>query len=158
STCRQVDPASGACQIFDDSYQCPVAAQPVTTASGCPSNIACIDGNCFDTTYANDPDFAPTISMLEGAREAGVYLDTNNVVVFRGEANSCRDRLIKNCCSSDASGAGMSNQSVFGAGSRYVFDTLMDSQSQDFVRQGLNALMTSDGFGSSTFTSYGVSF
>ena len=47
------------------------------------------------------------MSMLEAAREAGVYLDSDRMQVFKGEENRCRDRLLKNCCFTDGAGAGM---------------------------------------------------
>ena len=126
-----------------------------TTASNCPSNVFCLAGSCFNTSYTKDGDFARSMSFMEAAREAGVYLDTVNMRVFKGEANSCRDRLFKNCCSSDASGAGMSNQSLYGVGSRLVYDVLMNADNREFLYQGMSALLTSGGF-SGSFTSYGV--
>ena len=84
------------------------------------------------------------MSMLEAAREAGVYLDTDKMTVFNGEARFCRDRLLKNCCSADSSGGGMSNQSLMGVGSRLVFDALMSGRNYDYIRQGLIAFLTSN--------------
>jgi conjugal transfer mating pair stabilization protein TraN len=49
----------------------------------------------------------------------------------------------------------MSNQSLFGTGSRLVYDVLMNSENREFLYQGLSALLTSGGF-SGSFTSYGV--
>ena len=49
----------------------------------------------------------------------------------------------------------MSNQQVFNAGSRLVFDVLMKSNNRQFVMQGLKALLMGSGF-SGSFTSYGV--
>jgi conjugal transfer mating pair stabilization protein TraN len=49
----------------------------------------------------------------------------------------------------------MTNQSVFGAGSRLVYDILTNSENRQFLYQGLNALLTSAGF-SGSFTTYGV--
>jgi conjugal transfer mating pair stabilization protein TraN len=155
STCRQVDAVTGACERFEDTYRCPVAARTVTTATNCPSNVFCLGASCFDIAYANDPDFARSMSMLEAARESGVYLDTDRLQVFRGEANRCRDRLLANCCASDSAGASMSNRSVFGAGSRLVYDVLMNADNRAFVVQGLSALLTGAGFNGS-FTTYGV--
>ena len=155
STCKQTNATTGACEIYQDSYACPTGAQSITTASNCPSNVFCLGSSCFNTSYTNDADFARSMSMLEAAREAGVYLDTSNMRVFSGEANHCRDRLLKDCCDSDRSGAGMSNQSVFGTGSRLVYDTLMNSENREFVYQGMSALLTSGGF-SGSFSSYGV--
>lgn len=50
---------------------------------------------------------------------------------------------------------GMSNQSVFNAGSRLVFDVLMKADNRQFVIHGLKALLMGSGF-SGSFTSYGV--
>lgn len=155
SVCKQTNATTGTCEIYQDSYACPTNAQSITTASNCPANVFCLGDSCFNTSYTNDADFARSMSMLEAAREAGVYLDTTNMRVFSGEANHCRNRLFKDCCDSDGSGAGMSNQSVFGTGSRLVYDTLMNSENREFIYQGMQALLTSGGF-SGSFTSYGV--
>jgi conjugal transfer mating pair stabilization protein TraN len=156
SICKQTDPLTHACLAFQDTYSCPQPASTVTTASNCPTAKFCLGTNCFDTASVADPDFARSMSMLEGAREAGVYLNTNMMTVFNGEDNRCRNRLLTNCCKSDASGKGMTNQSVFGAGSALVYDVLMNSEDREFLMQGLQALFTSAGFGSGSFTSYGV--
>ena len=155
SVCKQTNAATGSCEIFQDSYTCPVAAQTVTTASNCPANVYCLGANCFNTSYAGDSDFARSMSLMEAAREAGVYLDTNAMQVFKGEGNKCRDRLLKNCCYSDSAGAGMTNQSLFGTGSRLVFDVLMNADNREFLYQGAQALLLGSGFGGS-FTTYGV--
>ncbi len=155
STCRRTNAGTGACELFEDVYECATAPETVTTASNCPTNVYCLGTSCFDISAPKDPDFARTMSMLEATREAGVYLDADRMQVFKGEDNRCRDRLLKNCCYADGAGAGMNNQSIFGTGSRLVYDILMDSQNQQFIYQGLSALLMSGGF-SGTFTSYGV--
>ncbi len=155
TACRQMNSTTGVCEMTENSYTCPVAPDTNVTASNCPANVFCLAGSCFNTSYTNDSDFARSMSFMEAAREAGVYLDTDNMQVFKGEANSCRDRLFKNCCASDSAGAGMSNQSLFGTGSRLVYDVLMNSENREFLYQGLSALLTSGGF-SGSFTSYGV--
>ena len=155
STCRRTNAATGACEVFEYGYSCPVPAHTVTSASNCPSNVFCFQGSCFDIASPNDADFGRSMSMLEAAREAGVYLDTDRMQVFKGEENRCRDRLLKNCCYSDSAGAGMTNQSIFGTGSRLVYDILMNSENRQFIYQGMSALLLGGGF-SGTFTSYGV--
>ena len=155
TACRQVNATTGVCDVTENSYACLVPPSTTVTATNCPANVFCLAGSCFNTSYTNDSDFARSMSFMEAAREAGVYLDTDNMQVFKGEANSCRDRLFKNCCAADASGAGMSNQSLFGTGSRLVYDVLMNSENREFLYQGLSALLTSGGF-SGSFTSYGV--
>ncbi len=155
STCRQTNAITGVCEVSEDGYSCPVPAETVTTTSNCPTNVFCLSGNCFDIGAPNDPDFARSMSMLEAGREAGIYLDADRMQVFKGEENRCRDRLLKNCCYADGAGAGMTNQSIFGGGSRLVFDVLMNSQNQQFIYQGISALLMGGGF-SGTFTTYGV--
>ena len=155
SACRQSNAATGACEITENTYSCPVPAGSTTTVSNCPANVFCIGGSCFNTGYTGDADFARSMSLMEAAREAGVYLDTDHMQVFKGEANSCRDRLLKNCCYSDSAGAGMTNQSLFGTGSRLVYDVLMKANNREFLYQGMQALLMGGGF-SGSFTTYGV--
>ena len=157
SSCKQANADTGVCEVYQDTYTCPAPAQTTTSVSSCPSNVFCLGSNCFSTTYTNDADFARSMSYMEAAREAGVYLDPDNLRVFSGETGKCRDRLLKNCCQSDSAGSGMSNQSMFGVGSRLVFDVLMNSENRQFVYQGMQALLMSGGF-SGTFTTYGVTF
>ncbi|MCL2590057.1 MAG: conjugal transfer protein TraN [Betaproteobacteria bacterium] len=154
--CRQTNLETNTCTLTEHQYSCPVPASQSATVSNCPANVFCFAGECFNTAYTNDADFARSMSFLEAAREAGMYLDTNTMRVFNGESAKCRKRLLKNCCHSDSSGAGMSNQSVSGTGSRLVFDILMDSGNRSFIWNGMTALVTGAGF-SGTFTAYGVS-
>jgi conjugal transfer mating pair stabilization protein TraN len=112
--------------------------------------------NCFSTHYTNDADFAQTMTFMEAAREAGVYLDPTTTKVFSGEPNVCRDRLLKNCCYADSAGASMSNQRLFTTGSRLVYDLLMNSNNRNFVKAGLTALMRGGGF-TGTYSTFGIS-
>ncbi|TMW79123.1 conjugal transfer protein TraN [Thauera sp. UPWRP] len=155
TVCRQMNAATGICEITENTYTCPVPPGNTVTATNCPANVFCLAGNCFNTSYTNDADFARSMSLMEAAREAGVYLDTDNMQVFKGEGNHCRDRLFKNCCYSDSAGAGMTNQSLFGTGSRLVYDVLMNADNREFLYQGMQALLLGGGF-SGTFTTYGV--
>jgi len=84
TSCRQTNPATGACEITENRYTCPVAPGSTVAASNCPANVFCIAGNCFNTAYTNDADFARSMSFLEAGRQAGVYLDTDNLQVFKG--------------------------------------------------------------------------
>jgi len=155
STCKQTNALTGACEIYEDGYSCPVSAQTLTAASNCPTDVFCLNGNCFDIRAPKDPDFARSMSLLEAGREAGVYLDTDRMQVFKGEDNRCRDRLLKNCCYADSAGAGMTNQSLLGTGSRLVYDVLMNAGNREFLVQGMSAMLSGAGFNGS-FTTYGV--
>lgn len=157
STCVNVDPVTGSCAQHQDTYQCPSVGETVTTTSNCPTEVFCLGTSCFNIAHANDTDFARSMTYMEAAREAGVYMDMESLRVFKGEANRCRNRLLRNCCNTDSAGAGMTNQNTFGTGSRLVYDVLMNSENRAFITQGLQALMTGSGM-SGTFSTYGVTF
>jgi hypothetical protein len=125
------------------------------SGDGCKTNFFCIGESCFNTGYASDTDFARAMTYMEAAREAGMYLDHEHMQVFRGEQSRCRNRLLRNCCTSAAAGAGMHNRALFGMGSRLVYDVLMNADNRQFLYQGVNALLSGAGFNGS-FTSYGV--
>jgi len=154
SACVKTNPITGMCAQYQDTYQCPSTGEAITTASNCPSNVFCMGTSCFNIAYTADADFARSMSYMEAAREAGIYMDIDKLKVFSGERNDCRDRLLKNCCYSDGAGKGMTNQSAFGTGSRLVYDILMNSENRDFVTAGLSAMLTGAGF-SGTFSTYG---
>ncbi|MQA40588.1 conjugal transfer protein TraN [Rugamonas aquatica] len=127
-------------------------------AHGCPpSGTFCFGESCFDTKAVADTDFAQTMSFMEAAREAGVYLDPDRITVFNGAGDSCRMRALKNCCGTDGAGVKMSNGGVFGSGSVLVYDVLMNSGNREFLYQGVKAMLTADSYGG-TFTSFGVTF
>lgn len=160
STCTRTDPVSGECDRFVDSYSCTFPEKTVAQMGSCPSNVYCIEGNCFDIGHAPDADFARTMTMLEAGREAGIYLDTDRMKVFNGDVRFCRNRLLKNCCASDATGAGMTNQSVFGMGaSRVVFDALMDANNWKYVTSALVSSLSGYSEFNGTFgvSAYGLS-
>lgn len=155
SRCAQTDSATGECQEYTDTYQCPVTGSASAQVTNCATQQFCVGGSCFNTASKADGDLAHSVTILEAAREAGVYLDPNTLQVFEGVDNRCRDRLLKNCCYTNSAGAGMSNQSLFGTGSKFVYDLLFNSDNRQFVTEGLNHLLFSAGF-NGTFTSYGI--
>ena len=154
------DPAIAAAQaIARDPLSAETALAAYTT--GCPAGATCapktfcLGTQCFSTSYTNDVDFAQVMTYMEAVREAGVYLDPKTMTLFNGEGNTCRNRLLKNCCYTDGAGAHFTNQSLFGIGSRLVFDILMNSGNREFITQGAKALLTSGGF-SGSYTTFGV--
>lgn len=153
--CLQTNP-DGSCRLQESRYTCPTPNTTQAQVTECPTGEFCVGESCFNTQYASDADFARTMSLMEAAREAGMYLDTDRLEVFQGEANRCRNRLLNNCCDTDSAGAGMSNQLVFGLGSKLVFDILMNAQNRAFIYAGITALLTGSTF-QGTFTTYGVS-
>ncbi|WP_029000052.1 conjugal transfer protein TraN [Azohydromonas australica] len=141
--------------LLDDLVAWYVGCTGAAGAAGCTGATFCVQGRCFDTGRPDDPDFARSTTFLEAAREAGVYLDPEGLQVFAGEDSRCRDRLLKNCCESNEAGTGMTNQGLFGVGSRLVYDVLMNAGNRRFIAQGMQALLMGGGF-SGSFTTYGV--
>ncbi len=58
------------------------------------------EGTQWDASYTPDRDFAKVASIMEAGREAGKYLDPNNLEIFKGYDNRCKKKLygIVNCC------------------------------------------------------------
>ena len=68
TACRQVNATTGACDVTENSYTCPVPPSATVTATNCPANVFCLAGSCFNTSYTNDSDFARLMSFMEAAR------------------------------------------------------------------------------------------
>jgi conjugal transfer mating pair stabilization protein TraN len=156
STCVDTN-AQGACMVYEQSWQCRVATGATSTVTNCGGQQFCIDGQCFDTSHAPDADFARAITGLEVQREAGKYIDANNLVVFNGVDNRCDKKLfgLVNCCKGGGSSgslfsnmsliAGAGGQLIGAVGSSYTYDALFASDAPDFVIQGFEALFGAGG-------------
>ena len=99
STCVDTN-TQGACMVYEQTWQCRVGGGATSMVTNCGSQQFCLDGHCFDTSHAPDPDFARALTGLEVQREAGKYIDPNSLVVFQGYDNRCRKKLfgLVNCC------------------------------------------------------------
>ena len=156
SSCVETNP-QGACMVYEQTWQCRVAAGTTSTVTNCGGQQFCIDGRCFDTSHAPDADFARAIAGLEVQREAGQYIDPNTLVVFQGYDNRCRKKLfgLVNCCKRGGSDgslfstmsliAGAGGQAIGAVGSSYTYDSLFASDAPDFVIQGFEALFGAGG-------------
>ena len=156
STCVEAN-AQGACMVYEQSMQCLVASGTTSTVTNCAGQQFCIDGRCFDTSHALDADFARAIAGLEVQREAGQYIDANNLIVFKGFDNRCRKKLfgLVNCCKGGGtSGSLLSNMSVIlgaggqaigAVGSSYTYDALFTSDAPNLVIQGFEVLFGAGG-------------
>jgi conjugal transfer mating pair stabilization protein TraN len=112
------------CITQQREYTCKVAEATSNTVANCGSQQYCIEGNCFDTGAAPDPDFAKAVTGMEIAREAGVYVDEASFQVFKGQDNRCSKSVLKNCCKgASAPSNGLTNLAIAG-GSAYAFDVL----------------------------------
>jgi len=144
--------AQGACMVYEQRWACRVSSGSSTTITNCGSQRFCLDGSCFDTSYAPDADFARAVTALEVSREAGHYIDPDTLAVFRGYDNRCRKKLfgLVNCCKgAGSSGSLFSNLNlILGAGGRvlgalgssYTYDALFTSDAPNLVIAGFEAL------------------
>lgn len=162
SSCRQMNALTGACDVYQDTYQCPTDAA-TRTAAACPRDVFCLGTSCFNIGSINDPDFARSVSMIEGAREAGIYFDTDHMRLFIGAPSSCSLHydplgvmLNANCCKPDSSYGGYSNQSLFG-GSTYMYDSLFTMDNAKFIYQAIGAMVAGEQV-SGSFSAFGVTY
>ena len=138
--------------VFEQTWQCRVSAGSTSTVTNCGSQRFCLDGNCFDTGYPPDADFARVVAGLEVQREAGKYLDPATLVVFQGHDNRCRKKLfgLVNCCKGAGSDTslfstlnlvlGAGGQALGAIGSSYTYDALFVSDAPNLVIAGFEAL------------------
>ena len=156
--CFQVDSrcidtlANGQCGLFEQTYSCKVASGATQTITNCGNQSFCVSGNCFETGYPPDADFAKAVAVLEATREAGQYLDPATLQVFKGADNRCRKKLfgLVNCCSGGGvDGSLFSNlnlilgaggQALGAVGSTYTYDALFLSDAPSAVLSGFEAL------------------
>lgn len=144
--------SDGMCRLYEQTYQCKVASGSTSTLANCGNQQFCMDGNCFNTGYPPDADFAKSVAMLEVTREAGKYADPNSMYVFNGYDNRCRKKLfgLVNCCSGGGiDGSLFSNlnlilgaggQVLGAAGSSYTYDALFAADAPQSVMAGFEAL------------------
>ena len=144
--------ANGQCSIYEQSYSCKIADGKTTTVTNCGTQTFCISGNCFDTGYPPDADFAKAVTVLEAQREAGKYLDPNSLQVFKGFDNRCKKKLfgLVNCCNKGGTDGslfsnlnlilGAGGQALGAVGSSYTYDALFTADSPNLVLSGFEAL------------------
>ena len=144
--------SDGMCQLYEQTYQCKVANGTTSTLANCGNQQFCMEGNCFNTGYPPDADFAKSVAMLEVEREAGKYVDPNSMYVFNGYDNRCRKKLfgLVNCCSGGGTDGslfsnlnlilGAGGQVLGAVGSTYTYDALFASDAPQSVMAGFEAL------------------
>ncbi|MBE0625496.1 MAG: conjugal transfer protein TraN [Burkholderiales bacterium] len=149
--------AQGACMLFGQTYQCRVSGGSTSTITNCGSQQFCLDGRCFNTAHAPDPDFARVVTGLEIQREAGKYIDPSALAVFKGYDNRCRKKFfgLVNCCKGAGAGGslfsnldlilGAGGQAVGALGSSYTYDALFTSDAPNMVIAGFQALFSAGG-------------
>ncbi|EMR8015426.1 conjugal transfer protein TraN [Acinetobacter baumannii] len=105
SVCTSKD-ANGTCLTYSQKYQCEKTPAKEEEQTICV-DVDCVDGKCLEKAAdQKDADFAQAVTMMEAAREAGVYMEKdykNTLRLFVGEENKCTVKLlagsnIMSCC------------------------------------------------------------
>ena len=110
--------------MHEQSWQCKTANATSSTVTNCGDRRFCLEGRCFDTAHKPDADFARAVTGLEIQREAGRYVDTATLEVFKGFDN---------------------RQAVGAVGSSYTYDALFAADAPDMVIAGFEALFGAGG-------------
>jgi conjugal transfer mating pair stabilization protein TraN len=164
----------GTCALLQHAYQCKDGGGVTSTVTNCGGQNFCMNGNCFDTNYAPDPDFLKSTALMEAQRQGGVFMDSNNFTLFNGTAEQCKvtiapyGELLKNCC--DSKGGADSDASamekigavvvvaaeLYGAGSKYTFSNLFSNTgafATGMLVRGVTSMVSGAAFGLVTGTS-----
>ena len=164
STCVDyVDDNPSKCSLYEQTYQCRIASGATRTITDCGGQTYCVDGTCFDAGYTPDGDFAMAVTGIEALREAGNYMDPDTLTLFNGHASDCRVTLgIFSCCKNNTQGSNQANsnmmtdlgisavksfasESVSYLGSRYVYDSLFQSDAPNILVNGFASLIGDGG-------------
>jgi conjugal transfer mating pair stabilization protein TraN len=102
-TCVDVDPIEPQlCTTQKIDFKCETrnTSRPDPTLNCGTQTFTDREGTQWDTGYAPDRDFAKVAAFIEAGREAGRYLDPNNLEIFKGYDSRCKKKLygIVNCC------------------------------------------------------------
>lgn len=158
--CQEYFSVNGSAPICIDqerNYLCTTAEAQSYDVLNCSDQKYCINGNCFEANDEPDSDFAQTASVLELAREAGVYLNEQTMRVFDGAAGKCKIKLggVANCCKASSGGGSFNNHllfnlagqvgaSVLSYGSKYLYDALYASDIPNWMMKGISAIYSVD--------------
>lgn len=109
STCVTILP-DGGCYEYRQTYRCPQGNEVSQTVMDCGGQTFCLDGNCFDTGYTPNTDFALAASHLSSLESAVQDFDTTNMVVFKGQDLRCDKTVLgfSNCCKDSGWGIDLS--------------------------------------------------
>jgi len=158
--CRETFNTSGSLSICTDQekkYTCTTSQETSYNVQNCSGQKYCVNDNCFDTSDEPDTDFAQAASVLEVARQAGVYLNEQTMRVFDGAPGKCRIKLggVTNCCKASSGGGSFNNNVLFNIaaqvgsnaisyGSKYLYDALYTSDVPNWMIKGISAIYSVD--------------
>ena len=96
----------GKCYIWEQQCRCPVRTTTATKAVDYDKAF-CLEGDCFNTTYAPNSEMLPAISQLDIFARMQNDIRTSINSIFKGKNYGCNKLClsIKDCC--DLSGWGL---------------------------------------------------
>jgi hypothetical protein len=88
------------CVLWEQTYRCP--STKIEGTSYCSSNKDtpyCMAGNCTDTSYEGNQDFAEVMSQMSVLKEAQTDL-RNHLAIFKGQDRRCTRNCLnfRDCC------------------------------------------------------------
>lgn len=89
------DVINGQCLYEEQTYRCLSKPPQTNTAIDCSGQMFCLNGDCFDTGYTNDTDFALTMGYLEGC--ARLANTANSTRPARRFSAACHRNARSNC-------------------------------------------------------------
>ena len=98
SKCLQVDPDTGLCVDYLQTYGCPGPGSE--TLVNCGMETACAGGDCADDSYPPNENFAESAALFEAMGEVATQLEMDATTVFVGDLYRCSIHLLdfQDCC------------------------------------------------------------
>lgn len=96
------DPPSGACQVSERVYRCPIAGTtPEPAQYICGDDVYCINGDCEPIEREASTEFKDAVVALNALGQANSEFDENSLTLFRGARETCHKKVfgLSNCCS-----------------------------------------------------------
>ena len=97
------DPQTGACQLLEKVYRCPVPAEEGTGVKQyvCGGDVYCINGDCEPIEREASTEFKDALVGLHALGQASDEFDETTLTLFSGTRDTCHKKLFGtlNCCS-----------------------------------------------------------
>jgi conjugal transfer mating pair stabilization protein TraN len=97
------DPPSGACQVRERTYKCPIPGGAPTQVPEyiCGGDVYCINGECEPIVREASTEFKDALVGLHTLGQANAEFDEATLTLFSGTRETCHKKLfgLSNCCS-----------------------------------------------------------
>ncbi|MGC1470782.1 MAG: conjugal transfer protein TraN, partial [Sphingorhabdus sp.] len=96
------DPQTGACQVAERVYRCPIAGSTPDPAQYiCGDDVYCINGDCEPIEREASTEFKDAVVALNALGQANSEFDEDSLTLFRGTRETCHKKVfgLSNCCS-----------------------------------------------------------